>query len=84
MVRVEIVGNPEIARVRWLESERERLLALTNEGSPTMQLRPSAFAAVATGWLLALSGYVGGLAPHVSSRSFTDHRASTELAAAVG
>jgi hypothetical protein len=32
VVRVEIVGNPEIARVRWLEEERERLLALT-EGS---------------------------------------------------
>ena len=32
VVRVEIIGNPEIERVRWLEAERERLLALT-EGS---------------------------------------------------
>ena len=37
MVRVEIVGNPEIARVRWLESERERLLALTEGTPPTLQ-----------------------------------------------
>ena len=34
VVRVEIVGNPEIARVRWLEAERERLLALTEGSAP--------------------------------------------------
>ena len=34
-IRVEIIGNPEIARVRWLEQERERLLGLT-EGKPTI------------------------------------------------
>ena len=35
VIKVEIVGNPEIARVRWLKSERERLLALTGDASPT-------------------------------------------------
>ena len=34
VVRVEIVGNPEIERVRWLEAERERLLALTEGSAP--------------------------------------------------
>jgi hypothetical protein len=33
-IKVEIVGNPEIARVRWLEEERERLLALTQSMAP--------------------------------------------------
>ena len=33
LIKVEIVGNPEIAKMEWLESERERLLALVNEGS---------------------------------------------------
>ncbi len=32
-VKIEIVGNPEIAKMQWLEAERERLLALVNEGS---------------------------------------------------
>ena len=36
-IRVEIVGNPQIDRVRWLEEERERLLGLIPvEGSPTI------------------------------------------------
>ncbi len=35
-VKVEIVGNPEIAKMEWLESERERLLALVNETPPTI------------------------------------------------
>ena len=30
-IRVEIVGDPERERTKWLESERERLLALTSE-----------------------------------------------------
>ena len=33
-IKVEIVGNPAIEKVRWLEAERERLLALT-AGTPT-------------------------------------------------
>jgi hypothetical protein len=32
-VRLEIVNNPEIERVRWLEEERTRLLALTDENA---------------------------------------------------
>jgi hypothetical protein len=31
LVRVEIIGNPEPQRLRWLEAERERLLALTGD-----------------------------------------------------
>ena len=33
-IRVEIVGNPQIDKVRWLEDERRRLLALTEGSAP--------------------------------------------------
>ena len=29
VMRIEIMGNPEVERVKWLQEERERLLALT-------------------------------------------------------
>jgi hypothetical protein len=34
-IRVVIEGDPEVARIRWLEDERRRLLALTEGSTPT-------------------------------------------------
>jgi hypothetical protein len=39
VVRTEIIGDPEVARVRWLEAERERLLGLTATVPPTGKLQ---------------------------------------------
>jgi hypothetical protein len=34
-VRAEIINNPEIERLRWLEEERERLLNGSTDDEPT-------------------------------------------------
>jgi hypothetical protein len=35
-IRVEISNNPQIERIKWLEAERERLLAMTEGTPPTL------------------------------------------------